>query len=193
MDYTFVVTDDSKRVMLPLLPLKNMSQRHVGLSEAIAECYLEAARVCLDRHHTSPQVFTLDNDKTEGQVRVEWDATDERVKGAWANNDDATRDGAYACALAATELAKGFVAVRRAETRTGADYYVAPADNRADDLENCYRLEVSGTNGDASGVKTRLKGKIEQTQEGNSNLPALATVVGFRARLIVIRMVEQSS
>ena len=190
MDYTFVVTDDNKKVTLPLLPLKNMSQRHIGLSEAIAECYLEAARVSLDRNHIPPQVFTLDNDKTESQVCIEWDITDERTKGAWANKDDATRDGAYACALAATELTKSYVAVRRAETRTGADYYVAFADNSLDDLENCYRLEVSGTHLDVAGVKTRLKGKVEQTREGNSNLPALAVVVGFYARVIMIQTAE---
>ncbi|HEY7617774.1 MAG TPA: hypothetical protein VH744_13295, partial [Terriglobales bacterium] len=67
--------------------------------------------------------------------------------------------GAYACALAATELARGYVAVGRAETRTGADYYIALSGQIIEDLEDCLRLEVSGTDSEVSVVKTRLKGK----------------------------------
>jgi hypothetical protein len=132
----------------------------------------------------------MDDDKSERNVLVEWEKPNDHIKGAWANYDDATRDGAYACALAATELSRGYVAVRRAETRTGADYYVAPVGELANDLEYCLRLEVSGTHLDNSGVKTRLKGKVEQAAEGESSLPALAAVVGFRAKLIMIQTVE---
>lgn len=95
--------------------------------------------------------------------------------------------------LAATELARGLVAVRRAETRTGADYYVAPIGQLAEDLENCLRLEVSGTDLESSGVKTRLHSKVEQALAGDSNLPALASVVGFRARLIMIQTVKETA
>ncbi len=177
--------------MVPLLPLRGLHERHHGLTLTVAECYLEAARVCLDRHHTPPQEFLLNDDNKENSVLVEWDKTDERARDAWANHDDATRDGAYACALAATEFTRGYVAVKRAETRTGADYYLAPVGAAIEDLENYYRLEVSGTNLDSAGVRTRLKAKVEQALNGNSNLPALAAVVGFRARLIIIQTVEQ--
>ncbi len=95
-----------------------MHQRHPGLSREVAECYLEAARVCLDRQHTSPQEFVINDDEAENKVQLEWERPNERSKGAWANRDDATRDGAYACALAATELTRGYVAIRRAETHT---------------------------------------------------------------------------
>ncbi len=54
------------------------------------------------------------------------------------------------------------------------------------------RLEVSGTHLDHSGVKNRLKEKVKQALDGNSNLPALAAVVGFQARIIVIQTVEQA-
>lgn len=177
-------------ITVPLLPLKNMEERHTGLSHPIAECYLEAARVCLDRHHIPPKEFLLNSDKTEQRARVEWEQTDERSKKAWANNDDATRDGAYACALAATELTKGLVAVSRAQTRTGSDYYIAPAGQVIEDLENCFRLEVSGTHLDGTEIKRRLREKVEQALNGDSNLPALAAVVGFRLCLIMIQTVE---
>lgn len=175
---------------LPLLPLRNMSDRHHALTSAIAGTYLEAARVCLDRHHVSPKEFILQNDGTESIAKVEWEVTDSRIQAAWSNTDDTTRDGAYAVAIAATELLRGMVAIKRAETRTGADYYIAFADQDLEDLENCFRLEVSGTNLDKAEVKKRLRIKIEQTKKGNSNLPALAAIVGFKVHLILLQTVD---
>ena len=123
---------------------------------------------------------------------VTWELPGERVKGAWANETDTTEAGAYACVLAAVELLYGMVAVRRAETRTGADYYIALPGTRADDLENLIRLEVSGVDrGTPSDVVRRLNDKLEQAARGNSNLPTIAGVVGFRARLIRLEHLEE--
>jgi hypothetical protein len=105
--------------------------------------------------------------------------------------DDATRDGAYALTLAAVELSEGLFAIHRAETRTGADYYIAPAGATLDDLEDCLRLEVSGVDrGSRSMVEQRLREKIEQALAGDSNLPAMAGVVGFRIRVILLSRAE---
>jgi hypothetical protein len=91
------------------------------------------------------------------------------------------------------ELMRGLVAVRRAETKTGADYYLGPIGSSLDDLEESYRLEVSGTDeGIGSAIEARLKQKIHQALIGNSNLPAIASVVGFAASTIVCADVTQS-
>jgi hypothetical protein len=172
------------------LPLADLSARHLGLTEAVANAYIEAARVCLDRHHESPSDFRLIDDLEETITKVTWDATGDREKKAWANTDDATRDGAYAMALASTELSRSFVAVSRAETKTGADYYVAPVDVEIDDMESWIRLEVSGTDLDEQQVGYRVTQKVKQAKEGNSNLPALAAVVGFRAAVISLKSVD---
>jgi hypothetical protein len=124
------------------LPLEDMAGRHPGLTYFIAGYYLEAARVCLDRHHTSPTDFSYQNDQEEGITAVQWETTDAQTRGAHNNETDATRDGAYIFALAALEMLSGFVAVRRAETQTGSDYYVAPIGEAVDDLEGWWRLEV---------------------------------------------------
>ena len=129
----------------PLLPINNMSDQHIGLTPALSETYLEAARVCLDRHHVSPQEFLLKKEPSQKNVLIEWEEADERCRAAWGNLHDAVRDGAYACAIAAAELFLGLFAVRRAETLTGADYYISPLNNKSDDLEDCWRLEVSGS------------------------------------------------
>ncbi len=177
---------------LPSLPLGNMADRHPGLTPALAAAYLEAARVCLDRHYTPPQEFSIENDKVESYTSVDWLPTDERCRLAWANESDAARDGAYACALAATELQMGFCAVMRAETLTGADYYVAPLGSSPEDLEDCIRLEVSGTNLDIYEVRRRLRNKVNQVEHGSSSLPAIAAVVGFGAKLIAMESVKET-
>lgn len=175
---------------MALLPLDRMEERHIGLTRAVADYFCEAARVCLDRNHTPPQEFDLRGDSFDKKALVRWEPTDERCREAWANRDDATRDGAYACALAATELCLGLCAVRRAETLTGADYYIGDSNESIDDLEGCLRLEVSGTDSDSNEVRRRLSVKVRQALRGKSNLPALAAVVGFRVKLITMQRVH---
>ncbi len=174
----------------PMLPIHEMDKRHTGLPPGVAGSYGEAARVSLSENHDPPQEFTISHDMIENAAEVQWQPPDERCLRGWANRDDATRDGAYACAIAAVELIAGLYAMRRAETLTGADYYVAPISTDPDDLENCIRLEVSGTQRDESEVQRRLRQKVEQVKHGNSNLPAIAAVVGFKSKSIRMRSVN---
>jgi len=77
--------------------------------------------------------------------------------------------------------------VGRAETLTGADWYVAPNGTSIEDLENCIRLEVSGISAGASAdINRRLREKVAQAARGESNLPAIASVVGFKALEVAI-------
>jgi hypothetical protein len=174
-----------------LLPISDMSSRHIGLTPAIADCFLEAALVCLDRHHTSPIDFLVQDCDQSISALVSWDIINQRIRNAWANESDATRDGAYSFALAAVELLYNMVAVRRAETLTGADYYVGLRDQAFEDLEDCIRLEVSGIDrGSDADITYRLKNKVAQTIKGQSNLPAIACVVGFLNKKIILQLVE---
>lgn len=176
----------------PSLPIYDMATRHIGLTDALARSYVEAARVSLDRHHESPVSFHISGN-TDIESRVEWERPDARIRGAWANEDDTTECGAYACALAAVELAEGLVALRRAETRTGADYYVGYPGTPLDDLEDAVRLEVSGVSeGTEAVVAQRLRAKLDQARRGASNLPAMAGVVGFRAQVVLLARVGGS-
>jgi hypothetical protein len=123
---------------------------------------------------------------------VSWEVSDDRTRGALANRDDATRDGAYGCIIASVELSEGLYAVKRAETKTGADYYVAPAGKTIDDLEDCWRLEVSGLDkGNDAAVARRLREKVQQTKDGASNLPAIAGVIGFEILRVRIEYVDE--
>lgn len=142
--------------------------------------------MCLDRHHTPPATFELRDNVEDEAVEAHWVGPDDRTRRAWANADDATEAGAYAIALAALEVMRGLVAVRRAETRTGSDYYMGQLNSTLEDLEVSFRLEVSGTDaGGSSVINSRLRQKLEQARKGKSNLPAIASVVGFAALRVV--------
>lgn len=168
------------------LQIQNLDARHPGLTEGVATGYREAAEVCLARHHSPPTGLSIDRGK-QINVIAEWQAPDDRTKHAWANEIDTTEAGAYCVALAALELTDDLVAMRRAETHTGADYYVAAKGTSPADLEEAFRLEVSGMNeGSEASVKTRLRQKLEQTARGRSSLPAIAAVVAFSPPQVAI-------
>jgi hypothetical protein len=175
----------------PKLKLELLHERHTGLTASLAGTFFEAASVCLNRHHDSPINMDIVCNGSCSTQLVDFQKPDARVLNAWANDIDTTESGAYGVSLAAVEVEEQMVAVRRAETLTGADWYVAPIGTEADDLENCFRLEVSGIDiGGRSVVDARLRQKIDQTRRGSSNLPAIASVVGFKERAIAIQKVS---
>jgi hypothetical protein len=161
--------------MTKRLTLEEMEQRHWALTPALASTYKEAAEVCLSRHHQPPVELTLSDNSLESQGELSWSLPDDRALAAWANTIDATEACAYGCVIAGVEQLRELFAVHRAETGTGVDYYVAPAEAGIDDLEGCLRFEISGVDaGKRRDVNTRLLQKIRQAREGKSSLPALA-------------------
>jgi hypothetical protein len=169
------------------ITLDGLHERHPGLTEALGETYCEAASVCISRHHQPPVTLKLQRGAASETRRLDYLAPDTRVINAHANEIDATEAAAYGVSLAAVEAVSGLVAVRRAETLSGADWYVAPSGVQAEDLEDCIRLEVSGINGGSSNdVARRLREKVAQTARGKSNLPAMAAVVGFKVLEVAI-------
>lgn len=174
------------------LQLNSLYERHPGLTVALSGALFEAASVCLNRHHVSPVDVTVACNGRSSEQAVEFDTPDARTLNAWANDIDTTEMGAYGVSLAAVEVEERLVAVRRAETLTGADWYVAAIGTKTDDLEDCLRLEVSGVDtGGSTVINARLQQKIQQTRNGASNLPAIASVVGFKERAVAIKQVRE--
>lgn len=154
----------------------------------MAGTFYEAASVCFDRHHQNPIAVHVQGAGQNYQTSIDWEPPDARIRRCYANNIDTTECGAYGVSLAALEEKEGLVAVHRAETLSGADYYVAqlPADD-PDDLESAIRLEVSGTDqGNYSACHSRMNKKIAQTRASNHSHPAIASIVGFRERLVLV-------
>jgi hypothetical protein len=173
--------------MAIVLKLDGLGVRHPGVTKALGDAYAEAAAVCLSEHHEAPTEITAQYKNRAPICALSWVAPTPAVARAHANVLDATEQGAYAVSFATIEALAGLVAVRRAETLTGADYYVAPIGSDPEDMESCLRMEVSGVGaGNETVIRARLRQKLRQTEKGRSNLPALAAVIGFREKLIMI-------
>lgn len=173
--------------VLPRLRVDGLHERHPGITQALGESFNEAASVCWVRHHQPPLVIALRHGDSSVKRTIGFAIPDARIRNAHANDIDATEAGSYGVSLAAVEEVVGLVAVSRTQTLTGADWYVAPTGTEIEDLENCIRLEVSGTSaGSSADIERRLRQKISQTLRGQSNLPAIVAVVGFKALEVVI-------
>jgi hypothetical protein len=168
-----------------ILRFEQLAGRH-PIDPAQLQGYANAAKVRLEAHHQPPVSFEVTTKGETTLYEVGWQPVDDVLRRSYNNHDDAVRDGAYVMAFAAVEEVEGLVAIGRAETRTGADYYVAPLGTAPQDFEEALRLEVSGTDGSVATCRARLKQKQEQTRKGTGTEPALAAVVGFKQRLILV-------
>jgi hypothetical protein len=56
-----------------VLPIAALDHRHPGLTPAISAGYLEAAAVCLSRHHETPTAFELQDNDESITVMLVWD------------------------------------------------------------------------------------------------------------------------
>ncbi len=185
------MSSDGASAQKPKLLVEGLHERHTGLTASLGGVFFEAACVCFGRHHDSPVDVEIHRKEGSAVCEFAFHPPSELERNAHANVIDATEQGAYGVSLAAVEETESLVAVRRAETLTGADWYVAPPGTPAEDLESCYRLEVSGTDtGTRSTIETRLSQKAQQARDGKSNLPAIASVVGFKQRVVAIQKVE---
>lgn len=186
--------ESGDRVGIPRFPdLRSIrAPRHPGVSDGLSEAFAEAAEVALARHHQPPRTeFAVECRGRETARVLSWSAPTLTMQRAWNNQDDTTRDAAYGVTLAAVEAELGLVAVMRAETRTGADYYIGSMGE--EDLESALRLEVSGVDaGDPPTLTRRLQRKVSQARSGASNLPAIAGVVGFRIARVLLQDVEEA-
>jgi hypothetical protein len=177
--------------MAKALPIKDLDARHDGVTTPRAMSYYEAACVCLTRHHVSPVEFSVTDNAARRPCEATWVPASARSKAGWSEDKEATDHGATCCVIAAVEATRGHFAVRRAEIGQGADYYVGPPGAGSEDLEDCYRLEISGVDrGDDQDVQWRLNQKVRQAARGKSSLPATAGVIGFKARRILLKDVK---
>jgi hypothetical protein len=190
---SYVNLDGRARLSKQVLKIYNLSDRHSGLTPHCSGSFIEAATVCLEKHHSSPADFKVINEEESFPCEVEWISPDKRTCCSYANDTDAIEAGAYALSLATVEVARGLLAVARAETLTGADFYVGPSGSLSEDLENCYRFEVSGVDhGDEKVVRRRLGAKLDQTLKGKSNLPAIACVTGFKVKVVAMAELKET-
>ncbi len=137
------------------------------LSPNLINCFAEAAAVLLQRMRASnppgdptcAASIIRDSEKIDGIVV--WSVPTKQVIDSHANENDASQYGAYAVSIATVNAAWGYCVIRRALTRSGADFIMRAANVAKDDT---LRLEVSGIIGVAS-VASRLREKRNQLKD----------------------------
>jgi len=175
----------------PLPALGSLHLRHPGFYEPLCRAYADAAAICLSESHTSPIEIEIRREGSSCLRELAWAEPLPDALASWGNSHEATEQGACSVGLATVETELGMVALSRAETRTGADFYVGPP---GQSLERAHRLEISGTKtGRLRDLYSRLRQKIRQTRRGLSRQPALACVVGFRVRMVVLTSPEMEA
>ena len=172
----------------PLPALGSPHLRHPGLYEPLCRAYADAAAICFSESHTSPVEIEIRHEDSTCLRELAWDEPSGDAWASWRNSHEATEQGACSVGLATVEAELGLVALSRAETRTGADFYIALPGQR---LEEAHRLEISGTKtGMLRDLHSRLRQKVRQTRRGLSSQPALACVVGFRVKMVALASLE---
>jgi len=174
-----------------VLVLSELHEAHPGYTQVLHDSYCESARVCLGQFHASPTDIIVEvHDETHNDQLI-WEATDQQTRNAQANLSDAACNGAYAISILCVERKFRFVAVGRAEELTGADWYIAPPGLGVDELgapdldcEDVLRLEVSGTVTGPTGARVTKKKK--QLKDGQSSIPGIASIVGFKRPIVII-------
>jgi len=181
----------------PALALEGVAARHTGLTDEVWNYHHQAACVCLDRHHAPPQPFTVRLDETREQHPIVWVPAEAAARRAWADSTEATECGAYALTIACAERMAGLVVILKAESPSGADWYVAPPGTGVDtngdpdlDAPGVRRFEVSGV--DVGPVGARLTEKRQQLLRGRSDLPGIAAVVGFQRAIVEMESMPET-
>jgi hypothetical protein len=169
---------------------------HHKLSAHVWGGWAEAASVCCKRFHPVPPPatpFAIERGDHQWQIGVTWRAPREIVARSHDNDLDATRDGAYAVAVASLHVIEGWRALGRAQSASGADL-LARRDGDADD--DFVKVEVSGMSAGTEPrglrqLRRRLQEKIVQVQNGDLERPGIAVVVGFElARVLVSELLR---
>jgi hypothetical protein len=186
-----------------VLRCHDLHKRHWGVCDLTAQLYSASVNMCMERHHASKSVdFAVQRNSLELVATVEWSDSIRLFRHSHAA-DRATEFAAYAIALATIELTDELVALTWAYKGSRVDYFLVPAkeaDAAWDDLENAIPLsslgtvgmEVSGVDaGNTARVNTRVKAKREQARSSPEERPAIACVVAFLLKKIILKDVDK--
>ncbi len=152
-----------------------------GLTADFGGSLAEAASVCLEeQQHPSGVVMNV-RGSHNSSMNIHWDATTEQTKRTWADEEEATEHGAYACAILILKHLVGLQVVERSRKGTGFDWWLGSKEDGQALFQKRARLEVSGIrNGTERLVESRLKQKTKQTKRSDqTGLPAWVTIVEF--------------
>jgi hypothetical protein len=152
-----------------------------GLTVACGAYLYEGCIVSLKKsgHNNKNTILYVDGDRQEECILIWDDKDDEQLGRAWADQTEATEQGAVCLVILIAINYTGYTVVERAVKGTGFDYWLGNADDIL--FQKKARLEVSGIfRGNNGLVNTRYRQKTRQTNPSDSmGLPAYVGVVEF--------------
>ena len=159
-----------------------------GLSVRVGGAMAEAAAVCLDDcGHGTPARLTVDGNERRVYDLV-WRLADDQSRRTWADEQEATEQGACGIAILVVRSIRGHEVLERSRKGTGFDYWLGKPNDMPFAAKS--RLEVSGIRrGDTRSVAARVQQKIRQISVSSGRLPGIVVVVEFSTPLA--RMVDQ--
>ena len=141
----------------------------------------EAGSVCLESQgYGSGVSLRVQGDVVRDHEELRCLTVTDQMRRSWADEQEATEEGAAGIALLLTRQETGYSANSRSRKRTGIDFWLG---SDPDVLITSARLEVSGIlHGDAGTLRARVQEKMEQTKKSDATgLPVYVSVVEFSA------------
>ena len=170
-----------REVVLRLLDMNSLGVDFgLAISPGRGKAMAEAGSVCLEgQGHSSGVSLRLQGDADHSH-ELRWPTVTDQIRRSWADEQEATEEGAAGIALLLIRQETSYSANSRSRKRTGIDFWLG---SDPDVLITTARLEVSGIlQGDASTIMTRVREKKRQTEQSDdSGLPVYVSVVEFSA------------
>lgn len=151
----------------------------IGLSAEVGASLAQAAAVCLQSQGHPQGVLLVVAGVVTASLPMTWRHANDQARRSWANEIDATEDGAAGVAILLARHSLGYIVTSRSRHGTGFDYWL-DRDAKTQPLHDAIRMEVSGIRtGTASAVTKRIRQKLSQMQAGGIAAPGYAIVVEF--------------
>ena len=161
-----------------------------GVTAETGAALAQAAGVCLESQGHAQGVNLRVRGDRQGNHELHWPLETPQAQRSWANEDEATEQGAAGVAVLLAREEVGYLVVERANRGAGFDYWLGSQPAEVAPYEA--KMEVSGIrNGDESDIRRRVREKLDQIARHApsvaSNLPAYAVVTEFSRPVAEIR------
>lgn len=160
-----------------------------GVTAEAGASLAQAAGVCLESQGHAQGVNLRVRGDRRGNHEMHWPPVTPQAQRSWANEDNATEDGAAGVAVLLAREEIGYLVVERANRGAGFDYWLGSQVEEVASYEA--KMEVSGIRNGEPNVPGRVRAKIGQMTRPSPpvapNLPAYAVVTEFSRPVAEIR------
>ncbi len=152
-----------------------------GVSPVAGNYLYEGCVVCLTRQSHSPHgtEFLVSGDAPKSCTLVWTDIYTEQLERTWADQVDATEQGAVCIAILLALKLTNYTVIEKSARKNGFDYWLGDKDDML--FQHKARLEISGIfEGGSKEINRRYTIKLQQTNlSDSSGLPAYIGIVEF--------------